>query len=143
MAKEELIYEVSPDKFIAKLSEELKKFPEFEMPEWALFVKTSVARERPPLEKDWWHKRAASIIRQIYIHKVVGVQRLRTKYGGKKDRGAKPEKFAKGSGKIIRTILQQFEKIGFLEKVTGKKVGRKVTDKGVDFLNNIAKSLKE
>lgn len=141
MAKEELVYEVNPEKFIAKLSEELKKFPEFDMPEWALFVKTSVARERPPLEKDWWQKRAASILRQIYIKKIMGVQRLRTRYGGKKDRGMKPEKFERGSGKIIRVILQQAEKVGLLEKATGKKVGRKLTDKGKDFLDNIAKSL--
>ena len=29
-------------------------------------------------DSDFWHKRAASILRQIYIHKVVGVGRLRT-----------------------------------------------------------------
>ena len=141
MAKEELVYEANTEKFIAKLSEELKKFPEFEMPEWAMFVKTSVARERPPIEMDWWYKRTASILRQIYIRKVIGVQRLRTRYGGKKDRGMKPEKFERGSGKIIRVILQQSEKAGLLEKAKGKKVGRKLTDKGRNFLDKIAKSL--
>ena len=141
MAREEVVYEVAPEKFIAKLSAELKKFPEFEMPEWAMFVKTSVARERPPVEKDWWHKRASSILRQIYIKKVLGVQRLRTRYGGKKDRGMKPEKFKRGSGKIIRVILQQAEKAGLLERAKGKKVGRKLTDKGRDFLDSTAKSL--
>lgn len=141
MAKEELVYEANTEKFIARLSEEIKKLSEFEMPLWALFVKTSVARERPPLEKDWWQKRAASILRQIYIRKVVGVQRLRTRYGGKKDRGMKPEKFEKGSGKIIRIILQQAEKAGLLEKATGKKFGRKLTSKGIEFLDNVAKSV--
>ncbi len=142
MAKEEIVYEVNSEKFIAVLSEELKKMPEFEMPEWAFFVKTSVARERPPSEKYWWQKRAASILRQIYIRKVVGVQRLRTRYGGKKDRGMKPEKFMKGSGKIIRVILQQAEKAGLMEKASGKKVGRKLTSKGENFLDNLAKSIK-
>ena len=143
MAKEELVYEVNTEKFIAKLSEELKELPEFEMPQWAFFVKTSVARERPPMEKDWWQKRAASILRQIYIKKVIGVQRLRTRYGGKKDRGMKPEKFKRGSGKIIRVILQQAEKAGLLERATGKKVGRKMTVKGRDFLDRTANKLLE
>jgi len=113
----------------------------FEMPEWAYFVKTSVARARPPADSDWWHLRAASILRQIYIKGVIGVEKLRTKYGGRKDRGMRPKEFRKGSGKIIRVILQQAEKAGLLEKIKDKKSGRKLTKKGKQLLDEVARQL--
>lgn len=130
------IYDIPADEYNKKLAEALKKLPEFEVPEWSYFVKTSVARSRPPQE-EFWHKRAASILRQIYIKGIVGVSRLRTRYGGRKIRGYKPEEFRKASGKIIRLILQQAEKAGLLEKAEGKKKGRKLTNKGIKFLESI------
>ncbi len=131
------IYEIPANEYNKKLAEALKQLPEFKMPEWAEYVKTSHSRERPPAEEDWWHKRAASILRQVYIKGIVGVERLKTRYGSRKNRGRKPEKFKKASGKIIRTILQQAEAAGFIEKATGRKPGRKITDKGKEFLNSI------
>jgi len=131
------IYEIPAAEFNEKLAEALKQIEEFKMPEWAKYVKTSQARERPPTDSDWWYKRAASILRQIYIRGIVGVNRLKTRYGGKKDRGAKPERFRKGSGKIIRTIMQQAEAAGFVEKVKAKKSGRQLTEKGRQFLEDI------
>lgn len=130
------VYEIEAGEYNNKLAIELAKLPEFEAPEWSYFVKTSVARSRPP-QDNFWHKRAASILRQIYIKGVVGVSRLRTKYGGRKKRGMRPEEFRKASGKIIRLILQQAEKAGLLEKSEGKKKGRKLTIKGVKFLEEI------
>lgn len=133
-----MVYEIKAQEFNDKLAQALKQMPEFKMPEWALFVKTGVSRIKPPIENDWWYNRAASILRQIYINEVVGVNRLRTRYGSKYNRGMKPEIFAKSSGKLIRTILQQSEAAGFLEKVTeGKRKGRKLTDKGKTFLEEI------
>ncbi len=131
------LYDLPAPEFNEKLALALKEIPEFKMPEWAMFVKTSPHKERPPFESDFWHKRAASILRQLYIKEVVGVNRLRTRYGGRKDRGVKPEEFRKAGGKIIRTILQQAEKAGFAEKNKGKKAGRKLTEKGREFLDNI------
>ena len=49
------IYEVDSQKFNEKLAEELKKMPEFEVPEWAGYVKTSVNRARPPASLDFWY----------------------------------------------------------------------------------------
>ena len=131
------VYEIPADEFNKKLAEALKQIPEFKVPEWASYVKTSVARERFPTEKDWWHKRAASILRQLYIHGIVGVGRLRTRYGGRKNKGVKPEKVKKGGGKIIRVVLQQAETAGFTEKYKGKKSGRQLTIKGKEFLDSI------
>ena len=141
MAKQELVYDVPADSFIAALAAELKKLEQFKMPEWAFYVKTSTARERVPESSDWWFTRAASMLRQLYIRKVVGVNRMRVKYGGKKDRGVKPKRFRKGSGKNIRMILQQSEAAGLVEKVKGKRAGRKLTLKGTEFLDSIAQKL--
>ena len=134
-----IVYEMPADEYNKKLAEALKNIPEFEQPEWAFFIKTGVAKKRPPQEDNFWYKRAASILRQIYIHKTVGVNRLKTRYGSKQNRGMKPEKFKKASGKIIRTILQQAEKAGLLEKFneSGKRAGRKLTEKGKKLLEGI------
>src|SRR3989344_2075109 len=99
----------NPIKYNLMLAEALKKENLFEKPDWVDFVKTSTHKKRPTTEPDFWHKRAASILRQIYIKEVVGVERLRTRYGGKKDRGVQPPEFRKSGGKIIRKILQQAE----------------------------------
>ena len=90
-----MVYEIDAQEFNLKLAEALKKIPEFKKPEWVTFVKSGQSRERPIDDPDFWHKRAASILRQIYLHKIVGVSRLRTKYGSKQNRGMRPEKFKK------------------------------------------------
>ncbi len=131
------VYDTKPEVYNQKLADALSKIEEFKMPEWAYYVKTSVAHQRPPEEIIWWYKRAASILRQIFIKGVVGVNRLKTRYGSRKSRGSKPERFRKGSGKIIRTVLQQAEKAGFLVQSDTKKKGRQLTKKGLEFLNNI------
>jgi small subunit ribosomal protein S19e len=121
----------------------LKKIPEFQEPEWTKFVKSGPAKSRPIEDQDFWHKRAASILRQIYKNKTLGVSRLRTKYGSKKSRGSRPEEFRKASGKIIRTILQQSDKAGFTEIIKpikdskSRKPGRQVTLQGKKFMEDI------
>ncbi len=137
------VYDIPAAEYNEKLAEALRQMPEFKMPEWAEYIKTSVARERPPKAEDFWYKRAASILRQLYIHGIVGVGRLRTRYGGRKDRGVKPERFRKGSGKIIRVILQQAETAGFVEKIKSKRAGRQLTEKGREFLDSIKEERKE
>ena len=133
------VYEIPANEYNNKLAEALKQFPEFKAPDWMDFVKTGVAKQRPPQEEDFWYKRAASILRQAYVRGVVGVNRLKTRYGSKQNRGMQPEIFKKGSGKIIRVILQQAEAAGLLEKIneSGKRAGRKLTDKGKELLENI------
>ena len=132
------VYAIPAQKYNDILAEALKKMPEFKMPEWAYYVKTGTSKARPPMESEWWHKRAASILRQIYKQGIVGVGRLRTKYGSRKNRGMRPEIFVKSSGKIIRIILQSAEKAGFLEKVKeGRRFGRRLTKSGKEFLEAI------
>jgi small subunit ribosomal protein S19e len=137
------VYEMSAQEYNKKLAEALKKVPEFKAPEWVEFVKSGAGKARPIDEEDFWYKRAASVLRQIYRKGIVGVSRLRTKYGSRKRRGFKPEEFRKGSGKIIRTILQQSDKAGFTEiaqtvkGVRERKPGRKLTPQGKKFMEAI------
>lgn len=137
------VYELNPQEYNLKLAEALKSVPEFEQPAWSRIVKSGPSKERPIEDNDFWYKRASSVLRQIYKNKIVGVERLRTKYGSKKNRGGKPEEFRKASGKIIRTILQQSDKAGFTEiakeikGVKDKKPGRQLTEKGKEFLESI------
>ena len=76
-------------------------------------------------------------MRQLYIKGVVGVGKLRNKYGSRKDRGGKPDKFVKSGGKIIRVILQQAEAAGLVEKVLKLQHGRRLTAAGRDLLDSI------
>ena len=137
------VYEMDSQNYNLKLAEALKKIPEFKHPEWVKYVKSSPSKERPVEDTDFWYKRAASILRQIYRNKTIGVNRLRTKYGSKQNRGFKPERFKRAGGKIIRTILQQSDRAGFTEigkkikGVVGIKSGRKLTEKGKKFLESI------
>jgi len=138
-----IIHIQEPQEYNKGLAEALKQIPGFEMPEWANFVKTGVAKQRPPEDLDWWYKRSASILRQLYIRGVVGVGKLRTRYGSRKDRGMKPDRFKKGSGKIVRYILQQCEKAGLVEKVDSKQYGRRLTQYGRQFLDSVKIDKKE
>ncbi len=137
------VYEMDAREYNLKLADALKEIPEFKHPEWVEYVKSSPSKERPIEDPDFWYKRAASILRQIYRNKTLGVNRLRTKYGSKKNRGMKPERFKRAGGKIIRVILQQSDKAGFTEiikKIKGvreRKPGRQLTEKGRMFLEAV------
>ena len=130
------VKDVPPDVFLRKLKEYIKKnIPEVKPPEWAFYVKTGVAKERPPDDPDWWYMRAASLLRKLYLYGPIGVERLRSFYGGRKDRGVRPEHHADGGGSNIRKILQQLEAAGLVEKV---EKGRILTREGRSLLDKLA-----
>ena len=131
------ITSIEPGKYNLKVAQALKEIEEFQKPEWVDFVKSGTHKSRPIHDPDFWHKRAASILRQVYFKGIVGVGRLRSRYGGRKDYGMAPPHFKKSSGKIIRIIIQQAEKAGFLEKAQGKRAGRQLTAKGKEFLETV------
>jgi small subunit ribosomal protein S19e len=130
----------NPHKLVAQAKEELKKQAEVQPAAWMKFVKTGNQKIRPPEQDDFWYTRAASVLRQIQQTGNVGVERLRTYYGGRKQLGHAPPHFRKTGGNHLRKILQQLEKAGLVEK--GKK-GRKLTAKGQSFLDRVAKNVKE
>ncbi|GAB6055723.1 30S ribosomal protein S19e [Methanobacterium movens] len=134
------VYDVPADLLINQVAKELSQEKTVNPPEWANFVKTGVHKERRPESNDWWYVRSAAILRRVYIDGPVGVNSLRTQYGGKKDLGSSPEKFRRGSGAIIRGALHQLEDAGFVEKVEG---GRVVTSKGRSFLDKTSVLVKK
>jgi len=132
------IYNANTQELIKKAAGALKE--KIKAPEWSIFVKTGMSRERPPVDRDWWYMRAASVLRKIYLKGPIGTNKLRVKYGGRKNRGYKPERTYVGSGKIIRVILQQLEQIEFIKKSEkGVHKGREITPKGKSFLDKLSK----
>ena len=129
--------EVDAQKFNSMLKEELKKVKEIVPPAWSQFVKSGAHRERVPQQDEFWHVRSATILRRLYIDGDVGVERLRSYFGGKKRRGHKPAHFRKSSGSIIRKIMQQLEAAGLVEK-NANKIGRKLSPAGRKLLDKIA-----
>ena len=133
------IYDVDASELITKVAEKLKEFNTIKPPEWADYVKTGVHKERPPAIKDWWYIRAAAILRTVSRFGPIGVSKLRTRYGGKKNRGHKAERFCKGSGNIARKVLQQLEKSELLkQEVKNVHKGRVITPKGQSILDKSA-----
>lgn len=135
------IIEVPADKLIRGIAEELKKIDVVRYP-YKIPIKSGLSTERPPLQKDFWYLRSAALLRKIYLYGPVGVQRLRTAYGGKRRRGHKPAHHRKAGGKFIRTMLQQLEQAGLVAKTEKPRKGRIVTPKGQKFLAQIAKNVK-
>ena len=135
-----LVRDVNAYGLIDKTAQQLENISEIKPPDWSGFVKTGPHKERPPLQDNWWYIRAASILRKLYLGEQVGVSRLRSVYGGRKNRGHKPEHKYKASGAIIRKILQQLEAAGFVKTEKGK--GRVITQKGRALLNSVAKGMK-
>lgn len=131
--------DVPRQELIERTAAALKSVQAISSPAWATFAKTGMAKDHPPTRPDWWHVRTASVLAKLANHSPVGVQKLRTWYGSKKNRGVKPEHFYKASGNILRKILQQLEKAGFAKKVEkGLHKGRAITPQGVSFLDKVS-----
>jgi small subunit ribosomal protein S19e len=126
---------------IRRLSQDLKSRKEIEPPEWVPYIKTGAHKERAPDNPDWWYVRCASILRKIYLKGPIGTMSLSIDYGGRKRRGVKPNKFHRGSRAIIRTVIQQLERAGFVKKRGSK--GREMTDIGRSYMDKLSASLKD
>ena len=132
------IQDLKTNETIKKLSEALKDA--ITIPEWANFVKTGHGKTKRPESKDWYRMRAASILRKVYLNGPIGTSKLKKVYTHKKNRGHKPEKTTLASGKIIRTILQQLEKAGYvLKEEKNVHKGRKISPKGKSLVDKIKK----
>ena len=132
------LYDVPANELIAAVAAELPD--SVDEPDWARFAKTGTGRELPPEQDDFWRTRAASLLRRVAIDGEIGVDRLTTAYGGSKDGSNRyqvaPTRSTEGSGKIIRTALQQLEAEGLVETAEGE--GRRVTPEGRSLLDEIA-----
>ena len=140
----DMIKSFDPDRFIEITKEELKNIKEIAPPEWARFAKTGSHTKFSPQQEDWWYTRSASILRKIGLKQYIGVSRLRTYFGGKKERGHKPERFRKAGGAHIRKIFQQLEAAGLVKtKKEGLKRGRLLTEKGQQLIKKIVSEAKK
>ncbi|ELZ34010.1 30S ribosomal protein S19e [Halogeometricum pallidum JCM 14848] len=132
------LYDVPADDLIEDVAERLED--RIEAADWMNYAKTGQTKELPPQQEDFWHVRAASLLRKVAMNGPVGVDRLSTEYGGRKrgsNRYVVSGKHADtGSKNIIRTILQQLEEEGLIRTAQGE--GRLVTDEGRSFLDNAA-----
>ena len=136
------INDVPVNDLIEQVAKDLEEFDIICPPEWASYVKTGIHKERPPVRDDWWHVRCAAVLRSVRKLQCVGVGKLRTKYGGRQRRGHKTERFAKGSGNILRKVLQQLEKAGLVKQAEkGTHKGRVITPKGISILDKAAVKL--
>ena len=133
-------HDVPPQQFIDKLAKYLKEnIDQIQPPAWAAFAKTGSHVEKQPQNPDWWYTRSASILRKVYAHGPIGLEKLRADYGGRKGFSVRPNHAAKAGGSIIRKALQQLESAGLVQ--TAKFQGRKMTPKGRKLLQEVAEDL--
>ncbi|MDW7731738.1 MAG: 30S ribosomal protein S19e [Methanolobus sp.] len=133
-------YDVPAAALISKVAGKLKENDNVNPPEWAAFVKTGAHKEMPPVDSEWWYIRCAAVLRTVYKEGPIGVERLRSVYGGKKDMGSSPNHKAKGSGSIARVALQQLEAAGLIRTL---KSGRVMSPQGQSLLDNSAYEVKQ
>lgn len=134
------MHTVTQQQLIQEVAQDLKEH--IHKPDWADYVKTGVHKERPPVDENWWYIRAAAVLRTVYLKGPIGVSKLRTKYGGLKNRGVKPSIFKKGSGSVLRHVLQQLEQAGFVKQAEREAhKGRIITPTGASLIFKAAKRL--
>jgi small subunit ribosomal protein S19e len=137
------LYDVPADDLVEAVAAELED--DLEEPEWLTFATTGTGRELPPEQEDFWHRRGASLLRRVAVDGPIGIQRLRTYYGGTEQGSnryvVRPNHQSDGGGKILRTLLQQLEDAGYVEIAEGE--GRQVTGEGRSFLDEVAEDVLE
>ncbi len=140
-SKMEKILNTPTGELVSKISDELKSQSIINKPDWADVVKTGTNKARPPADSDWYYSRAASILLKIYKKGPIGVSKLRTFYGSKKRRGHTPSVFRRGSGSIIRKIMQDMERAELIKSTeVGVHKGRKIMPKGISLISKVSKS---
>ena len=132
--------DVPVSKFIDRLTKYLKENVDAVTPPvWTSIVKTGSHVEQQPQNPNWWYVRCASLLRKIYVHGPIGLEKLRADYGGRKSSGVKPHHASKSGGSVIRKALQQLETSGYIETV--KSHGRRVTPAGRKLLKEVAEEV--
>ena len=131
------VKDVAANDFVVAYAAHLKRIGKIEVPKWADLVKTASYKELAPYDPDWYYIRAAAIARRVYLRGGIGVGAFKRIFGGKINRGTRPETFKTGSGSICRHILKELESLKIIEKVPSAK-GRRITAQGQRDLDSIA-----
>ncbi len=130
------IYDVKASDFVRVASERLKD--KIKKPKYIDFVKSGANKERIPQDPDFWYMRSASVLRQVCINGPVGVSRLRTRYGSRKEHVVHRRHHVKSGGSIIRDSLIELERLNFVKST---KTGRVIAPQGKSFIDKICKEL--
>ncbi|KAH0473764.1 MAG: hypothetical protein KVP17_003711 [Porospora cf. gigantea B] len=133
------VQDVPAQSFVTAYAAHLKKGGQFRLPEWHDVVKTGHLKEQAPTNADWMFVRAAGLLRRLSARPGKGVLHFRHLYGGKKNRGNKPEHHVLASGKVIRYIMQELERVGFVQQMPNG--GRALTPVGQKSVTQVAKTL--
>jgi small subunit ribosomal protein S19e len=140
------VEEVCPVIFIAKLAKHLEEDKNMSPPMEADYIKTSHARERPPVETNWYYTRAASILRKLYMEEVKhpkraekgkGVTWFAKAYGTSKNNGHKPSHRVEAARGLLRRALQSLESMDYVARTS--LGARRLSNTGVAELEAIAR----
>jgi len=134
-------FTLPPELLIARTAKELKEKSIINPPEWSHNVKTGYFKENIPDQSDWFYIRAAAVLRKIYSKGPIGIQKLRKEFGHKNNRGSRPSRSARASGAVLRNIVRQLEKNELI--AIEESNGRKISSKGMSFLDAMALSIKD
>jgi small subunit ribosomal protein S19e len=135
-------HDVPASPLIKRLAKYVKENVEqVQPPAWSQVAKTGSHTEKQPQDPDWWYTRSASVLRKVYIHGPIGLEKLRGEYGGRKGFSVRPNHASKSGGSNIRKILQQLEAAGLIQ-ITRPK-GRIMTPKGRKMLQEISQDLQK
>ncbi|XP_037084222.1 40S ribosomal protein S19-like [Pollicipes pollicipes] len=130
------VKDVDQQQFVIDMAAFLKKSGKVKVPDWADIVKTSIARELAPYDRDWFYIRTASIARHLYMRPNAGIGALRKIFGGRKRNGVRPNHFQVCHGNHLRKAVQQLEALRMVEKTP--EGGRRLTNQGRRDLDRIA-----
>jgi small subunit ribosomal protein S19e len=133
-------HDVPAPEFIERLAKYIKEnIEEVQPPAWAAVAKTGSHVEKQPQNADWWYTRSASLLRKVYVHGPIGLEALRSDYGGRKGFHVTPNHASKAGGSNIRKILQQLETAGLVQTVRPK--GRVMSPKGRKMMQEVSQDL--
>lgn len=130
------VFDVKGSALVKLAAERLKGM--MDKPEYIDYVKSGPNKERVPSSTDFWYVRSASILRQVYLNGPIGVERLRTRYGSRKEHTMHRRHHVKAGGSIIRDACQSLEKVNLVKNT---KSGRVITPKGKSFLDKLSREV--
>ena len=132
------VYDVKASELVKAAAAQLKD--KIKKPGYVNYVKSGANRERAPHDPDFWYVRSASILRQVYLNGPVGVSRLRTRYGSRKEHVVHRRHATAAGGSMIRDAFQALEGISLVKST---KYGRVITPQGKAFLDRISRQVGE
>ncbi len=84
------VREIPADIMVEELTTEFSSMENLTVPEWTVYLKAGMHREKSWAQEDWYYRRLASTLRKVYRNGNIGTQKLSAEYGGKRDGGSKP-----------------------------------------------------